>query len=64
MVGWYLYMSMLFKGLQETKNENEQRHTTAGGAALHAGRLAGSGVIKVAGSNGINRRTAGVAAAP
>jgi tetratricopeptide (TPR) repeat protein len=56
-------MSVLFKALQKAEKENEQRQTTAGGPGFDAGRLAGSGAIKMAGGGGINWRTAGIAAA-
>jgi len=56
-------MSVLFKALQKAEKENEQRQTTAGGPGFDAGRLAGSGAIKMVGGGGINWRTAGIAAA-
>jgi hypothetical protein len=56
-------MSVLFKALQKAEKENEQRQTPSGGAGFDAGRLAGSGAIKLAGGQGINWRTAGLAAA-
>ena len=56
-------MSVLFKALQKAEKENEQRQTPSGGTGFDAGRLAGSGAIKLAGGQGINWRTAGLAAA-
>jgi len=52
-------MSVLFKALQKAEKENEQRQTSSG-SGFDAGRLAGSGAIRVAGSRGANWRTAGI----
>ena len=56
-------MSVLFKALQKAEKENEQRQAAAGGSGFDAGRLAGSGAIRLAGSRGVNWRTAGLATA-
>ncbi len=52
-------MSVLFKALQKAEKENEQRQA-AGGPGFDAGRIAGSGAIKLAGGRGINWRIAGL----
>ncbi|MBY0509860.1 MAG: hypothetical protein K2P94_06875, partial [Rhodospirillaceae bacterium] len=56
-------MSVLFKALQKAEKENEQRQAVAAETSFDAGRLAGSGAIKFAGSRSVNWRTAGLAAA-
>ena len=56
-------MSVLFKALQKAEKENEQRQTATAGSGFDAGRLAGSGAIRVGGKRGVNWRTAGLAAA-
>ncbi len=54
-------MSVLFKALQKAEKDNEQRQAPAGSAGFDAGRLAGSGAIRLAGGRGLNWRTAGLA---
>ena len=56
-------MSVLFKALQKAEKENEQRQAASGGSGFDAGRLAGSGAIRFAGSRGLNWRLVGAGAA-
>ena len=55
-------MSVLYKALQKAEKENEQRQTVASGKGFDAGRIAGSGEIKLARGQKLNWRVAGLGA--